>query len=88
MNSIAGIPILLSEQIPKVEGEVTLEFTRSILHRLISGKMHDVKVTEEDALLLMDVQRYDFIYNRTNRTYQVLVMNRSMYNKLKKVMEP
>jgi hypothetical protein len=77
MNELGGYRIIISELTPKVEDEVKLSYRRNLLSRLIAGKLNDIEITEKDAIFLWS---YKHAYGNEEK---VLMMNRSMYEKLK-----
>lgn len=84
--TLAGMPVYLSDYIPKIE-KAELSYARSFLQRILSGKLHDIKITEEDAVLLCESEMgFDIlshhIYGLQRPKHRFLMMNRSLYNKI------
>ena len=92
LGGLGGLEVIISEMIPKIE-EFTLEYKRSFLNRLFSGRLHDIRVTEEDQIFLMKVPRDPMISLFGNGdeegqepTKNVLLVNHSMWTKIQEAL--
>lgn len=85
VDKLGEYRIVVSEWCPKVEG-AKLATVRSFLLRLCAGRMHDIEVTEEDAIFLMSFKAHAFVLP-DGPVHDVLLMNRSMHTKLLDALE-
>lgn len=78
---LSGIPVIVSHHLPKME-KADLSFARSFLQRMADGKLHDLEITEEDAIFLIQFPISDLYGFKKKRYESRLIVSPETYKKI------